>query len=1035
MMYVAYNEPNQMSFRVAEYTNNERNPLWDKLVDLKYVFIQKFGYFEIEVSRANDGINEIKTITGKSIDAAELGQLFLYNFEVNSEDIDDENYDPEHPIKFYNPIDLEHSLLHLILEKAPAWKIGHVDDCLWDMQRTFDVDNVAIYDFLTGDVSDEFKCIFQFDDFNRLINVYNSETAGDETPIFISHENVINENTIEADTSQIKNCFKVVGGEGIYINEVNPNGTDYIWKLTDEDMKDMSVDLVKKLETYDKLYSSKMEEFETVMKQLQVQMEVILELESKRIPDDHNSTNWKLYCLAELEEKEKKYLNNEDVYKEKGFGLTTNSNYTTLYVPNHNLLLAVQAEIKVRKQEIKNAYKKQDDILKKVNAIQDLLNLENYLTINGDKSLWHELILYRREDIYQNTNYSITEQTTEEERFDMTKELFKEANEELDKARTPKYSFTVDMNNILALPTYKEQNEKYFKLGNFFVAEVNTDDIIKTRLMSVRYDFNDITKIEANFSEFTKPNDVSSILRDAIDKATSAATSYNSIKRQYDKDKNKINWVDTIIHNGLNAAVNEIRNADNMDIVINHRGILCRKFNEEKQDYELEQMHLINNQIVFSDDAWKSARMALGKIHVVDPNGNETDCYGVIGDALVGRIMITKYLYVSNDNNTFTIDDDGFHAWSQDRNTYIKIDPNNSKGLMEIYKNYQNEADRLKIFWIDEDGSLHITGLLEACRFVATNGKNTIDINPDDTNLFQIKKNNEKILYFDENGNGHFKGHIDASSISLTDCTGITINNNNGTFKVDADGNMYSIAGYIGGFTIREDCFEGGSNYKYVRISCRNVRDGKGGWNNDVSGIELGLVKDKNEVENSIVRIQANGIVRFGLTTEKGSIRFNYPHTDGNSYSIFTEGFKILKGGRISDASLDYETAIKAFDKDNNEHDLIKCSGENKVVIGQMSNPHDMQIFGKDKIVIYIGKENSERIYVDSEGVSLKGNCYVGSKSENNKIATQKDLKDLESKMSALIDKAYIKGYNSGHSDGYSSGYSDGYSSGSSSNN
>lgn len=1029
---------------VAEYINNKRNYLWDKLVDLKYIYVKKFGYFCINVSRSNDGKDEIKTLQGKSIEIEELGQLYLNDFQVNSDDIDDEDYDPEHPIKFYNPLDVEHSLLHLILKKAHAWKIGHVDECLWNMQRTFDVSSSTIYDFLMGDLSDEFNCVIQFDNFNRKIDVYSWETVGDEVPVFISHENVINECTIEADAGQIKNCFKVVGGDGVHVNEVNPNGTSYIWKFTEEDMKDMSKELTSRLINYDAFYDSKKAEYEDVMKQLQAQVDVIQELVSTRLPDNLESTDWTKYSLNALKEKAEIFKNLESQYAYEGKGYPTNKqDYDNIYTPNHEKLIAVQAEIKVREFQIEQEKAKQNLLEEKREQIQYELNLENYLTINGDSSLWQELNLYRREDIYENTNYSVTDETTDNERFDMEKDLLEEANKELEKARKPKYSFTVDMNNMLALPQYKEQNEKYFKLGNFFVVEANKNDIVKSRLMSMQYDFENITKLDATFSEFTKPNGIATSLREKIDKAASAATSYSSIKRQYDKNKNKMNYVDKLIHHGLNAALTDIKNSDNMDIVLNHRGLLCRKWNEEKQDFELEQMHLINNQIVFTDDNWKSARMALGKIHVIDPNGNESDCYGIIADALVGRMLISQKAYISNDNNTFIIDEDGFHAWSQDKNSYITINPNNPKGLMEIYKNYQNEKDRLKIFWLDDSGSLHITGLLEACRFLATNGINTIDINPDDPDLFQVVKNatGEKVIYMSEDGDAHFKGHIVASSISLTNCEGITINNGNGTFTVDADGNLYAIAGIIGGFNIKEDCFEGGEGRTYVRISCKNIRDGHGGWIDNVAGIELGLAQAQNKVENSIVRIQADGQARFGLVTEKGSIRFNYPHTDGKEYSIFTEGFKILRGGKISDISLDYGTAIKAFDKDNNEHDLIKCSGENKIIIGQMTDPHDMQIFGRDKIVIYAGEKdnNIEKIVIEPQNVILKGDCYINSETVNNRIATIKDLNNLESKMSSLIDKAYKNGYSSGHSagysSGYSSGYSDGYSSGSSSNN
>ena len=58
------------------------------------------------------------------------------------------------------------------------------------MQRTFDVDDVDVYSFLTGDVSEAFNCLFIFDTFNETVNAYDLDSYGNDTNIFVNTRNL-----------------------------------------------------------------------------------------------------------------------------------------------------------------------------------------------------------------------------------------------------------------------------------------------------------------------------------------------------------------------------------------------------------------------------------------------------------------------------------------------------------------------------------------------------------------------------------------------------------------------------------------------------------------------------------------------------------------------------------------------------------------------------------------------------------------------------------------------------------------------------
>lgn len=786
-----FNTFHEVSFTIRKTLDGLSNPLWDKIKDLKLVFVENFGYYEISVLESHDG-SETKNIAGKSIEV-ELGQVYLNAFQINSDELEDSEY--KEVVTFYNPTKPTASLLHLIMAKCPAWSIGHVDEILWSKQRTFDTDNTAIYDFLTGEVSEQFSCVFQFDTFLREISCYDGETVGNDTTAFLNQENFLNEFSIEADSDQIKNCFKILGGEGILINEVNPNGSDYLWSISDADKADMSPSLVEKLASYDTLYESKKKEFEETIKALQAQMVILQDLKHKapEVPEEPETpdkpvTPKKLAAsdksvtpdnlvtpdkpiatdspdvtekpdppdkpvdpedtdpdltklsLAYLLERESALTNLETVYKEAGFGATTHPNYTDTYLKNHTKLEAVKKEIIKRNTDITNATTKYKELETKRNNIQSSLDLEKHL----GTQLWLELSLYRRENIFSNDNYSVTSLTTDEERFLMEKDLYAEAVKEIEKAKNPNYNISTSLNNILAIPTLQEQNIKHFRLGNFIRIGISDTEIKKARIMSYQIDFNNLEQIEIELSDMIKWQDTVTDMQTIVQQAQQASTDYNTIKKQYDKTKDTVNFVEEMKKEGLNAATVDIINSQNQEILLNERGLSCRKWNPEKKDYELEEIQIINNKLVMTDDGWRSARLALGKI-----NYNGTLAYGLVADVLIGDLVATKTLHISNQNNSFVLDENG--------------------------------------------------AVLTNADLTVTNGRNTVKISPSGDSCFEILKGTVKKIYMDAEGNANFDGKLKAATgVFSGEVSGGSININN-TFTVDKNGNMIAQSGTFKG--------------------------------------------------------------------------------------------------------------------------------------------------------------------------------------------------------------------------------------------
>ncbi len=266
---------------------------WDDIQPLKIVWVAEWDkWYEMDVE-LNESNASMKPVSLTHLPEAELSQILLYNIEINTEiDMAREEYDEKNPTIFYNPDLLSSSLLHRITEKAVNFKFGHIDATIAKIQRTFSFDEISLYDALL-EIAEEIHCLFVFDSMTdpdtgeilRIISAYDLESYcndchfrgefqntcpecggtriqegyGEDTTIFISVDNIASEIGYSTDTDSVKNCFRLKAGDDIMsdaIRSCNPNGTSYIWYISDALKEDMSAELVEKLNAYDKKYEN-----------------------------------------------------------------------------------------------------------------------------------------------------------------------------------------------------------------------------------------------------------------------------------------------------------------------------------------------------------------------------------------------------------------------------------------------------------------------------------------------------------------------------------------------------------------------------------------------------------------------------------------------------------------------------------------------------------------------------------------------------------------------------------------------------------
>lgn len=215
---LCYNEISTLSFDLPGYVDGKATPNYEKVVGMRIIDLKDYGRFLLVDPKTNsDGVREVKTCTAYSLE---------YEFTFKKLVLTAGTYN------LWNPIAPKGTIIGMILDLMPSWKIGQVDASLIDKYRTFDDSgDQNIYNFMKSDLQESYGCVFDFDTYNRLIYVRDIENEPETTPVLFSLNNLIKEVSVEEDTESIVTQLSVYGADNVDIRSVNPMGTTSLINL------------------------------------------------------------------------------------------------------------------------------------------------------------------------------------------------------------------------------------------------------------------------------------------------------------------------------------------------------------------------------------------------------------------------------------------------------------------------------------------------------------------------------------------------------------------------------------------------------------------------------------------------------------------------------------------------------------------------------------------------------------------------------------------------------------------------------------
>lgn len=500
--------------------------------------------------------------------------------------------------------------------------------------------------------------------------------------------------------------------------------------------------------------------------------------------------------------------------------------YNDIYVPYHDKLLAVEAEIPRRQSGLEldgtpctgndgygepyatanvdywtNILGIMDDgtilpnsLEARKREIQDTLNLEKY--IGGYP--YKVYCSYRREQTYSNPNY-ISTGSDNAKVFDDARRFLEAANEELLKASTPQYSVKCDLYNLLPTNGYEVFRDK-FVLGNW-IRVLADNQLFRLRLLSYTIDFGDFTKVDVEFANVTKIGDIMTDVEAILSSAKSMATSYGYTANQASAGADANSEIGKFVETGLVSALTNVKNNTDEEITFGEYGIYAKSYDPDTESYSPEQLRITHNILVFTDDNWQTAKAALGKHDFVYYDSDDDDYKTATKYGLTAEFVQAGHV-----NGSTIIGGDIYSEnYSSVRNTGSHINLNDGT--------FNFGGDGI----VYDGNSLTIKGNIAAGNIsgvTINNGNGTFVVNPNgsvtarDLTVYGGVVSGGNITGSAISGatfestNGYFRIDMDGKMY----CTGATINgaisNGEGKFEVDLSGNLTANSGTIGGWSI-----------------------------------------------------------------------------------------------------------------------------------------------------------------------------------------------------------------------------------------
>ena len=644
-----FNAPHELSFDYYRHKSSDpiKQSFYDSLYEAiqtdRYIYLTDIGYFTIKNSTDSDEDNiDKKSISLKSCEENELATAEGLHLKEGVYYLHTENND---------------GLLDLFLPKTAGWTMGYIDPSL--LTKPYFVEDTEVdngYNFLYTTIQDMFECIVEPDIIRRTISVYSRVYYAEHhlTDIHIAKYNLLKHKTVEENDEDKYTALNVQGkDENLEIRTVNPTGKNVIYNFESR-YSWMSPALQQAIEKWQEKCESVEEEYFNLQKGYYDELDLLF--------NEEQDVEVKKGELKQLEETRDAAL------------IMTAGDERDQSVNNcNNAITAKQNEINTA-TSIYNTHKQTINTTYEIPITQ--INSDCALDITAKDidgntiftiKLLNELMTHIKPTEYVDEYMLITESMTYPERFEKAKELMDRAQSQLVKISSGQKTYSIDTRSFLFNKQFKHFSEQLCA-GAIIYVETKNDVMEQLHLTGIDINFDEKS---TNFTLGNKydRSDLKALYEDAFGQNSKNFTELKYIasivedqQKYYNRD-----WAAEL----RTLTLNNVLTSEDQAIEINNRGLTGRKrqLNEDgswKSDengnplFDPEQVKLINNTLVFTNDNWNTAATAVGKIAVgYNPDGSVKYSYGINGQVLIGELILGNNLVLTGIGSGIKIKNNG----------------------------------------------------------------------------------------------------------------------------------------------------------------------------------------------------------------------------------------------------------------------------------------------------------------------------------------------------------------------------------------
>ncbi|EGT3606895.1 hypothetical protein FKF97_10860 [Clostridium perfringens] len=532
--------------------------------------------------------------------------------------------------------------------------------------RSFDKNIHQWLPFLRDIVEQAYDCIFQFDTVNKIVNVYDRETMGNDNGFYLYYDQYLKKSSTDIKVDDIVTRLVVEGKDGISINGVNPLGTNYI------------------------------EDFSYLLKQGNVSKELQRALSRYEAYVNKVFGEWSKF-RNEKEEKNKKSIYIEAQIQLKQEQLGVKKAIKVAYIKaGEDRTADQQKEYLKLGEEIDVLEKDLNALMNTLNSLKDeIKKIDNDMTIcnialDKKKAKDDEGLIFSIDDLNELDECVYTLRLADDYYTDEN-ELMSNAKKVLNERNKLPIHFTTDVEGITKHP---RGWKNIIRLGDIAHIEDenynNLEDDDSLRITGFKYipprenTASKIMNIEFNNSKFILP-DLKTIrnLALTVDNTRNALNLY------------KNTWVDSSISStnfkkiqkyGIDTSSIPIKNSrDSLNkIDITGTGMWCTDISSKNNQ---NQMYLGSGFFSVTNDNWKSCKII-------------ADEKGTVAKSIVGTAILGDRMNLANTNNTIKITGEGVIVSNEDGKVKVQV------GI------YKDSTDNFKcgILMYDDKGNVIMNG-------------------------------------------------------------------------------------------------------------------------------------------------------------------------------------------------------------------------------------------------------------------------------------------------------------------------------------